>query len=190
MTRLPPTRLRMLWVATALVVVLGLGAVLAAGLRRADQSGATTSANLTATTALETPAPALTGTTIDGTAFDLASLRGRPVLVNIWASWCEACRDELRILETAANRWGQANLAVVGIDVRDADDKARELITASGATSVTTVVDRTGSKAVAWGVRGVPETYLVDRDGQVRVQARGPITEEWLRQWIEPRVAS
>ena len=183
---------RIVWLSVSASTVLALGLVLGSALRHADSAGpgGTAPSAGPATRLVDTPAPSLAGPTLAGPQFDLAALRGRPVLVNVWASWCETCRDELRIIGAAAQRWADQGLAVVGINIRDDDTQARTLLAEAGSASLTIVVDHNGTKAVDWGVRGVPETFLVDRAGRLRVEARGAITEEWLRQWIEPRIAA
>jgi cytochrome c biogenesis protein CcmG/thiol:disulfide interchange protein DsbE len=131
----------------------------------------------------------LAGRTLAGDHFDLAGRRGQVTLVNVFASWCGPCRDELPLLVDAQRRWSAQGLRVVGLNVRDGPDAARALLQESGAASLTVVPDARGAVAVEWGVRGVPETFLVDRDGRIRQWAQGPITAEWLEKWLPPLLA-
>jgi cytochrome c biogenesis protein CcmG, thiol:disulfide interchange protein DsbE len=176
-------RRRILALAVSLLAVAGLGAILAAGVRSAaGTAGATTGA--LQTQARHDPAPPLRGTTVDGAVFDLAALHGHVVLVNVWASWCAPCRQELPALAAAQRTWSAQGFTVVGIDMRDNRESARHLLAEVGATGLTSVADPQGTAAVAWGARGVPESFLVDRAGVVRWWAQGAIDAAWLQQRV------
>ncbi len=135
-------------------------------------------------------APALSGSTLDGAFFTLDELDGQVVLVNVWASWCGPCRDELPLLVRTQRRFAAAGLRVVTVDTRDGPDAARALLAETGATGLTTVLDPDGRLAVSWGARGVPETFLVDRHGVVRAVSIGPIISQWVRQQVQPLVTA
>lgn len=136
------------------------------------------------------PAGPLAGTTLEGEQFDLAELRGSVVLVNVWASWCGPCRDELPELVAASERWGDAGLRVVGVDTRDRESAARELLREVGASSLPSVVDQDGRLALSWGALGVPETFVVDRAGIVRARLVGPVDEAWIERHAAPLLTS
>jgi cytochrome c biogenesis protein CcmG/thiol:disulfide interchange protein DsbE len=131
-------------------------------------------------------APALTGRTLDGGHFDLGALRGTVVLVNVFASWCGPCRTELPLLVEALRSWEPAGLRVVGIDVRDGDGAVRALLDETGARALPVLPDPSGAIAVEWGSRGVPETFLVGRDGRIAAWAQGPLTRNWLEERVAP----
>ncbi len=116
---------------------------------------------------MDKPAPALTGLTLDGTAFDLSTLRGRPVLVNFWASWCGPCREEFPLLKAALAEHASQGLAVVGVLFKDDADPARQFVQQQGA-SWPTVADPASAIAPQWLVIAAPQTYLVDRNGVIR----------------------
>ncbi|MCF6743338.1 redoxin domain-containing protein [Blastococcus sp. KM273128] len=132
------------------------------------------------------PAPALAGTTLDGGHLDLVELRGSVVLVNVWASWCAPCREEMPLLVETARQWGPQGLRVVGIDVNDDDDDAREFLAGVGGTPFPSVVDADGRLAVEWGTTGVPETFVVDRDGAVVARRVGAVSAAWLAEEVLP----
>jgi cytochrome c biogenesis protein CcmG/thiol:disulfide interchange protein DsbE len=134
----------------------------------------------------ERPAPPLAGRTLQDGHADLADLRGSVVLVNVWASWCGPCRDELPLLTEAQGQLGGRGLQVLGLNMNDGPVAARALLTQTGATSLTSVQDPDGTIAIDWGVRGVPETFLVDRGGVIRSRHFGPLTEQWLRDVVVP----
>jgi cytochrome c biogenesis protein CcmG/thiol:disulfide interchange protein DsbE len=174
---------RMLAVAVAVLAVAGLGVVLAAGVRSAARGSGTAAAS-PPTQARRDPAPPLRGTTLDGATFDLTSLRGTVVLVNVWASWCDPCRQEIPALAAAQREWSARGFQVVGIDMRDNAESARGMLAELGAGDLTSVADPNGTSAVAWGARGVPESFLVDRSGVVRWWAQGALDPGWLAQHV------
>ena len=180
---------RRLWPVFALLGVLSLGLTLLLGLR-APGSGRVPAPDEPGTVTQATTAPPLVGRTLAGDPFDLAALRGGVVLVNVFASWCGPCRTELPLLAAADRRWSAQGLHVVGLDVRDGPEAARALLDETGAGALPVVPDTSGIIAVNWGVRGVPETFLVDRDGRVRLWARGPVTAEWLERRLPVLLAS
>jgi cytochrome c biogenesis protein CcmG/thiol:disulfide interchange protein DsbE len=139
------------------------------------------------------PAPALRGTTLDGATFDLAQHRGNIVLVNVWASWCGPCRDEIPLLDAAARRLGPRGLRVVGVDTQDKPQRAREFLAevagtvgTVGTVAYPSIDDSAGRVAVDWGTFGVPETFLVDRDGTVRARVVGEVSPRWIDDEVVP----
>ncbi|WP_199516670.1 TlpA family protein disulfide reductase [Nucisporomicrobium flavum] len=166
-----------------------LGVTLASGVGRPSGDAAPTAAG-PVTQARSGTAPALTGTTLTGATFDAAALRGKVVLVNVWASWCDPCRQELPVLAAAQRRWAARGLAVVGIDIRDNAESARALLSGLGVQDLQSIADPQGTTAVAWGARGVPETFVVDRSGQVRWWAQGAVDAAWMEQRVSPLMSS
>jgi cytochrome c biogenesis protein CcmG/thiol:disulfide interchange protein DsbE len=114
---------------------------------------------------------------------ELAALRGRPVVLNFWASWCYPCNQEAPTLEEAARQWtGKAT--VVGVDVRDASGDARSFLRLHH-ISYPVVHDNRDSMWPKWGLTGLPETFFVDPSGQVVGHVAGQISAATLRKGIE-----
>jgi DsbE subfamily thiol:disulfide oxidoreductase len=123
------------------------------------------------------PAPPIAGTTLAGGAFDLADLRGTPVVVNFWATWCAPCRKEL----PAIAAWAKANpdVRVVGVDYEDDVADARAFADELGATWPM-VVDADGRIGEAYGIPGLPATFLIDAEGRIVDRILGEVTEATL----------
>ncbi len=115
----------------------------------------------------------------------LADYRGRWVLVNFWASWCLPCRAESPELEEFQRRHGGPRFTVLGIDTQDLSDDARAFVEKYG-LSYPQLRDGNGDIADEYGTTGVPETFLVDPAGKLRVRAVGLVSEEYLRNEVEP----
>ena len=122
------------------------------------------------------PAPAIVGTTLDGTAFDLAGLRGRPVVVNFWGPSCVPCRDEFPLLAAKLAEHAAGGLSVVGVLTDDPPEPARSFVTEYGA-SWPTVIDADKSLKAAYRVAARPQTYFVDRTGVIRSIQIGELTD-------------
>ncbi|HYO47476.1 MAG TPA: redoxin domain-containing protein [Gemmatimonadota bacterium] len=104
----------------------------------------------------------------------LEKLRGTPVVLNFWASWCLSCRDEAKVLEAGWQRYGD-DVAFVGIAVNDEEGSAEDFIRRYGKTyHLGSDVD--GSVAVDYGLYGVPETFFIGRDGTILSRHIGPLT--------------
>jgi cytochrome c biogenesis protein CcmG/thiol:disulfide interchange protein DsbE len=129
------------------------------------------------------PAPTFTGTTLDGQAFDLASLRGRPVLINFWGPSCVPCRDEFPLLLSKLREHGGAGLAVIGVLTFDPPGPARDFIARYGATWPT-IDDPAGAIRGAYRVAARPQSYFIDRSGILRSIQVGQLTDaEFERQY-------
>jgi cytochrome c biogenesis protein CcmG, thiol:disulfide interchange protein DsbE len=118
----------------------------------------------------------------------LADYRGRWVLVNFWASWCVPCREEAPTLERFQQRHGGAGFTVVGIDSRDLSGDGRAFAEKYG-LSYPQLRDGDGNAAHAFGTTGVPENFLIDPRGRVRLLVHGPVSAEYLREAVAPLLA-
>ena len=107
------------------------------------------------------------------------------MLVNFWASWCLPCRAEAPALEQFQQRHGGARFTVVGIDTQDLGDDARAFVERYR-LSYPQLRDGGGDAADEYGTTGVPENFLVDPAGRVRLVAPGPVSEEYLREEVAP----
>ena len=127
------------------------------------------------------PLPRLEG----GGTGSLADYRGRWVLVNFWASWCIPCREEAPALEQFQRRHGDGSFTVLGIDSRDLSDDGRDFVQRYG-LSYPQLRDGDGASAHDFGTTGVPENFLVDPKGKVRLLLRGPVTDDYLSRYVAP----
>jgi cytochrome c biogenesis protein CcmG, thiol:disulfide interchange protein DsbE len=128
-------------------------------------------------------------TAFDGNRVALESLPGQVVVVNFWASWCyPACYEEAPSLERAWQTYKDRGLVVVGVNFQDKDEPAKRFLTQFGHT-FPNARDPSGRVSVDYGVYGVPETYFIDRKGRVRFKRVGPVSDELLKQQIEPLLA-
>lgn len=113
------------------------------------------------------PLPAVTLRGFDGRAIVLADLRGHPLVLNFWASWCVPCAEEAPILEVISREFHASGLIVVGIDTQDLEQPARRFLTQHGITYMN-LRDPDGALGRMFGTTGVPETFFVSADGLVR----------------------
>jgi cytochrome c biogenesis protein CcmG/thiol:disulfide interchange protein DsbE len=127
---------------------------------------------------------ALTG--FDGAPVRLADLRGKVVVVNFWASWCNpACYEEAPVLERAWRTYRERGVVVLGVDIQDTEEAGRKFIRDLGLT-FPNAPDPGGKVSVDYGVYGVPETFFVGRDGTIRGKHVGAVTEAVIRAKLDP----
>ena len=123
-----------------------------------------------------TMAPGFNGRTADGSDLSLASLKGKVVLLNFWATWCLECRPEMPAFERLHREFSAQGLAVVGINAREETSTIREYAKELGLT-FPLISDPTGKINSAYGVIGLPTTFLIGRSGRAVALAVGP--REW-----------
>lgn len=129
-------------------------------------------------------APDFRLTALDGSTVDLAGLRGRPVIVNFWASWCAPCREEAPLLRRVQEEDRDRDLVVLGVIFEDSPENARAFMQRYD-QRYPGLLDPDGRTAVDYGVFGIPETYFVRRDGIVTYKQTGAITWEVLSREAE-----
>jgi cytochrome c biogenesis protein CcmG, thiol:disulfide interchange protein DsbE len=127
------------------------------------------------------PAPPLPAQVLNGPKANLASLRGKPALVNFWASWCEPCRQEAPGLERLSKELrGRARL--VGVDFNDDSTQNAEAFIRDHGLTYPIVRDGDGKVGERYGVSGLPTTFVLDADGQIVRTLRGPQSAAALRE--------
>ena len=120
------------------------------------------------------PAAAFTLTTFDGQPVSLESLRGKIVVLNFWASWCNpACYDEAPVLERGWRAWRDRGVMVVGVDIQDTVEAAQKFMRELSLT-FPNARDLTGKVSIDYGVYGVPETFFIDRRGASAASTSAP----------------
>lgn len=134
------------------------------------------------------PAPDFTQPQLGAPAqFSPKDLRGKVWVLNVWASWCTACREEHEAL-LAFSRAGVAPL--VGLDYKDQPAAATKVLRVNGNPYQLIAVDPEGRVGIDYGVYGVPETYVIDKAGVIRFKQVGPITPELLQKTLYPLIAT
>ncbi len=114
-----------------------------------------------------------------GETIDLQRLRGKPVVVNFWATWCVPCYQEHPVLVDNARTIGPG-VQFLGVVFNDTEDKINLFLRERG-SSYPTLLDEQGKTAIAYGVGGVPETYFINGQGVIVAKYEGPITPEMLQ---------
>jgi cytochrome c biogenesis protein CcmG, thiol:disulfide interchange protein DsbE len=114
-----------------------------------------------------------------------ADFRGAVTVLNVWASWCVPCRDEAALLMGLA---GDKRIRLVGINYKDQPDNARRFLGRFGNPFSASGADANGRAAIEWGVYGVPETFIVGRDGKIAYKLVGPLTPENLERVVKPEI--
>ncbi|MCZ7660424.1 MAG: DsbE family thiol:disulfide interchange protein [Xanthobacteraceae bacterium] len=114
-----------------------------------------------------------------------ADFQGAVTLVNVWASWCVPCHDEAPLLMRLAE---DTRIRIVGINYKDQPENARRFLGRYGNPFVAAGADASGRSSIDWGVYGVPETFIVGRDGRIAYKLVGPITAENLETAVKPAI--
>mgnify|MGYP000751146118 CR=1 FL=1 len=122
-------------------------------------------------------APDFSFTTFDGEQIALADLRGKGVVLNFWASWCDPCRAEAALLEEAWLRERDRGIVFIGLDYLDQEHSARAYLEEFG-ISYPNGPDLQSAAARRYGIQGVPETFFIGPDGQITTMVIGPLATE------------
>jgi cytochrome c biogenesis protein CcmG/thiol:disulfide interchange protein DsbE len=128
-------------------------------------------------------APAFALADLDGNPVRLEDLRGRPVVLNFWASWCGPCVEEFPLLREAADRHAGDDLAIVGIVYQDRSEAARDFMARNGG-SWPAVMDPGDRVAAAYGILGPPETFFIGRDGTIVARQIGQFSATSLEEKV------
>jgi cytochrome c biogenesis protein CcmG/thiol:disulfide interchange protein DsbE len=169
-----------------LIVFLGLAALFWFRLGSGDPSKIPSA--LIGRPAPQTVLPQLDGLAIDGKqvpGIDPAAFAGKVSVVNVWASWCVPCHDEAPLLTELGK---DKRLQVVGINYKDSAENARRFLGRYGNPFGMVGVDGNGRAAIEWGVYGVPETFIVGREGKIVYKLVGPITPDNLDSVVKAEI--
>jgi cytochrome c biogenesis protein CcmG/thiol:disulfide interchange protein DsbE len=120
-----------------------------------------------------------------GDTIRLGDLAGKVVVVNFWASWCLACRDEHVALSETAREYADKPAQFIGVLYHDRPTNGLRWIDGMGGQSYPSVTDERSRMAIDYGLYGVPETFIVDPGGRIAYKHIGPITANVLRFWID-----
>jgi cytochrome c biogenesis protein CcmG/thiol:disulfide interchange protein DsbE len=184
--RSTPARRRRLIVLLPLAVFLALAALFLYRLGAGDPSNLPSV--LIGRPVPDTPLPPVEGLVRDGTpvpGIAAADFKGAVSLVNVWASWCVPCHDEAPLLMKLAD---DKRIRILGINYKDRPDNARRFIGRYGNPFAAVGADVNGRAAIDWGVYGVPETFVVGRDGRIAYKLIGPITAENIQSTLKPQL--
>ena len=132
--------------------------------------------------------PPVAGLSQDGQplpGIDATTFRDAISVVNVWASWCVPCHDEAPLLTQLAR---DARIRLIGINYKDQPDNARRFLGRYGNPFAAVGADQNGRASIEWGVYGVPETFVVDRDGRIAFKLVGPITPDNLERALKPAI--
>jgi cytochrome c biogenesis protein CcmG/thiol:disulfide interchange protein DsbE len=135
------------------------------------------------------PAARFTLTGYDGAPLSLEAQRGKVVVLNFWASWCyPACYEEAPVLERGWRTYRDRGVVVLGVDIQDKAEAGKQFIERFSLT-FPNAIDPNGRVSVDYGVYGVPETFFIDANGNVRAKHVGAVTEEVFRREVERLLA-
>jgi cytochrome c biogenesis protein CcmG, thiol:disulfide interchange protein DsbE len=177
---------RRILVLVPLLAFLGLAALFMLRLGAGDPS--TIPSALIGHPAPQTALPGVTGLVRDGApvpGLDPAAFNGQVSLLNVWASWCVPCHEEAPLLMRLAQ---DKRIRVVGINYKDQADNARRFLGRYGDPFAANGADENGRAAIEWGVYGVPENFVIGRDGRIAYKLIGPITPDNLDAVLVPEI--
>jgi thiol-disulfide isomerase/thioredoxin len=133
------------------------------------------------------PTPPLTLEELSGGRVALGSLRGRTVVVNFWATWCEPCRAEMPSLERLRAQFPAGTVAVLTVDVGESPERVRTFLAETG-VKLPVLLDPQGETAGAWKVVGFPSSFVIGPDGRIRYRFVGEL--DWMRADVVRTVGS
>jgi cytochrome c biogenesis protein CcmG/thiol:disulfide interchange protein DsbE len=169
-----------------LVLFVGLALLFLIGLYTGDPSRIPSA--LIGRQAPQTTLPPLAGLERNGEAIpgiDPASFKGAVTVLNVWASWCVECHDEAPLLMQLAQ---DHRVRMIGINYKDQAENARRFLGRYGNPFVAAGADESGRASIEWGVYGVPETFVIDRDGRIAYKLVGAITPDNFRRVLKPEI--
>ena len=166
-----------------IVVVIGLLVLLGVGL--ANRAPATGRSGFTR---IGKPAPEFSLSLFEGRKVDLVGYRGKPIVINFWASWCVPCKVEAPILEGLWQTYRGQDVQFIGVDIQDSEADALDFLRDYGVT-YPNGPDTDGRITVDYGVIGIPVTFFINRQGIVERRWVGAVSETRTTQWVRELVA-
>jgi thiol-disulfide isomerase/thioredoxin len=181
---MPARRVLVTAVGAAAVAAIGLVLWLAV-LQPASPSGATFAR-------VGAPAPQISLPKLDGSVSDLNAERGKVVLVNFWATWCEPCRSEMPALQGLSDELQGQPFTIYAVDLQEDAETIEPFLRQIG-WQLPVMVDDDGNVTRAYGVRALPATFLIDQQGVLRQQRLGPLVSggaetAWSEAWLADQV--
>jgi len=126
--------------------------------------------------------------TFDGQTVDLKNYRGKPVILNFWASWCVSCRQEAHIVETAYQAFKDQGAVFIGLAINDERSASLRFIEKYGKTYLLGPDDTIGTISLNYGVTAVPETFFIDKEGIIRYKSLGPVASGQIDRFLEQQL--
>lgn len=130
------------------------------------------------------PAPNFALALLDGKSFQFSEHKGKPVLINFFASWCLPCRDEMPVLEKIVREYQPKGVVFLGIAVDDTEEKMKDFIKRYNIT-FPVGLDKTAEIQKSFGLYGIPTTYFIDKNGIINYFHSGVVTEELLQHELD-----
>lgn len=121
---------------------------------------------------------------LDGKSFQLSDYKGKPVLINFFASWCLPCREEMPVLEKIVGTYQPKGVVFVGIAVDDTEEKMKDFI-ARYKVTFPVGLDKTAEIQKSFGLYGIPTTYFIDKEGMINYFHSGVVTEDLLKHELD-----
>jgi peroxiredoxin len=157
--------------------------------QRQPRSSAGVTTSIGGTPNVGDPAPDFTLKTLDGEKVSLSDFKGRPVLINFWATWCPPCRFEMPAIERAWQQYKDDGFVVLAVDVEEPISVVQRFVESFGLT-FPVLLDYKGDVSDMYRLRAFPTTYFVGRDGKIVIAHRGMMTEQILQQYMERVMAT
>jgi thiol-disulfide isomerase/thioredoxin len=121
---------------------------------------------------------------LDGNDVSLNDFRGQPVFINFWASWCGPCRDEMPDMEEVYQKYKDAGLVILGVNIEEAEADVRQFVL-EGGYSWTFLLDSEAQVADLYDVNGIPSSFFIDKDGIIRDAHRGTLSVSRMETKLE-----
>ncbi|RHW36053.1 thiol-disulfide oxidoreductase ResA [Neobacillus notoginsengisoli] len=122
--------------------------------------------------------------TLDGNVLELKKLRGKAVLINFWATWCEPCKKEMPDIQEAYNQYKDQNFEIIGVGFQESEISINNFIQ-NYHLSFPVVIDKSGEVINAYSVRFVPTSVFIDSEGTIKRTYEGQMSRDQLDQWIK-----